>query len=198
MYFCACVVKLLSRVWFKVVNITHWIVNIVWSYLMTTKYGYWFTQFSKSVFANKKEKHEIPEIQLRDHGSDLLGFKNKCFPLLVLLFLFEDLSSFQVEKLALRCWNNNSCCAIQGSDEETMNLLCVSNLLSTLNVHVKIVFANSNSQRQCLWSFLGKCSGSCVGYVWYDSRRHHVYEIVGEKLHVLTSEKKLFSKPSVF
>ena len=41
---------------------------------------------------------------------------------------------------------------------------------------------------------MGSCSGSCVGYVWYDSRRQHVYEVVGEKLHMLTSDRNFSAK----
>ena len=44
------------------------------------------------------------------------------------------------------------------------------------------------------WSFLGSSSGACIGYMWYDAGRKHVYELAGNNLEGFASEH-IFSGP---
>ena len=69
-----------------------------------------------------------------------------------------------------------------------MNLLHLSNLLHTFEVHVKVCYLSTNHRENVCWGSLGRCDGLCVGSIWYDAASNHVYEFVGEKLDACIKE----------
>ena len=47
---------------------------------------------------------------------------------------------------------------------------------------MKVFYQHAKSSDSAQWSFLGDKSGLCIGYVWYDAQREHVYELEGFNL----------------
>ena len=52
-------------------------------------------------------------------------------------------------------------------------------LLEFFDTHVKVYYQHVKSSDSAQWSFLGDASGLCIGYIWYDAQREHVYELEG-------------------
>ena len=101
--------------------------------------------------------------------------------LLLLRFLSNALNPELLQTSFATFWNNDCACSTSGSEEEVSNLKHVVQLLTACNAHVK-VFRSSTHHEGVEWSFLGRAPSSCVGYIWYDSQRQHVYEIDGTNL----------------
>ena len=44
---------------------------------------------------------------------------------------------------------------------------------------MKVFYQHAKSSDSAQWSFLGDASGLCIGYIWYDAEKEHVYELEG-------------------
>ena len=126
-------------------------------------------------------------VRIRDHGSTIFGHRRKCLPIVIAKLLFKGHHKDLVEVAFKTFWNNEWACSTSGPEEEVLNLTHVSKLLQTFNAHVKI-FSRSTRNARVEWSFLGHAPGSCVGYIWYDAERQHVYEIDGVNLEASATQ----------
>jgi len=95
---------------------------------------------------------------------------------------FLDVDDQNLQTIHKHYWNNHSSCSPNGTEEEMTNFLNVSTFLTSLKVHVKIFYDHPQKPDCRAWSFLGDAPGSCVGYIWYDAKRQHVYEVLGTNL----------------